>query len=878
MQTAIYLGALALASMTAMSAVAQTVHRPNRAVGKLDAGIFESAPAECAASIFAEAPSGDVLRTLTVSERVGAARQAELVRVPLFFHAGECADPDALSITAADDPAAPPIAYQADDIRRDASGQVARLHVYFLIDLKPWERKRFTVRRGKNPAAEPMPITQTADRVTLGGELLKLAFLTAGEKAGAIAAIETPLGKIDLPLGAIGPEVSLVRQNEKCEPLRRTTVSYDQPKTLEVRDLRWASGPLFSKLVLLIGPKGVPDNAEYTFVLPKSASEFVLTQRLFCEEPNVNETVGAGENKLITGRMFLGADGGDQRQINVPAGLRLRTRSFFDHVNTAIVSRQAGMSVFMIPNSQGGTSGATVQGDMVNFYGPRSFNRRPDSNSATLRVFWTQARFIVSRNTEPEDLWKLSVKSFQPLTAVVDEPWAKPGDLSNITAAWAPRFYDIKNWKRTPDADAVLAYLSHDQTKLDAALKSFNATAPLPVGAFVPSREAIDKAWKNWNGAPPLDPYTITYGSTGLTFISALVQPTAGADFNQAALAQASRLVNGRVNPVGSPYVKSFGNAANMHQGTYLAGLWGGGKTGEADLVQWSRDATQNQALLANYGHAQRPYSLDVGGSDVSDQLYMSVVDLWLRGMELINNEDLSLHPSVYGRYTDCIDVNADLYQHRFLPDGNRVNGYTRAMMMGGQSHDHRWEEFACDPYLAMVEDASAAGGAGITEACYFMTHRTLRTPTWNLAVVEMMVPEVLLSKGLANYHPAPRPPLPAEVQARAENGQMVVTWKPVDGASGYRIYRATTIGGPYLWLNSPYTKASRFVPPTAAERAAGQASDIVAPALPNTLITEPRYVDPDGDPHAYYFVTAVDASRRESRWFPDEPLPKSSK
>src|SRR5688572_17200313 len=96
-----------------------------------DPAVFESAPAEPVAPIREGIPAAaGPLRTLTVAERVGVARTNELVRVPLFFHAGECTDVNALTIYDLADGSKKPIAYQADDIRKSPAGEIARMHVY----------------------------------------------------------------------------------------------------------------------------------------------------------------------------------------------------------------------------------------------------------------------------------------------------------------------------------------------------------------------------------------------------------------------------------------------------------------------------------------------------------------------------------------------------------------------------------------------------------------------------------------------------------------------------------------------------------------------------------------------------------------------------
>jgi hypothetical protein len=133
---------------------------------------------------------------MVVEERTGSVRHAELVRVPLFLHDGECEDPKSLEVcevTAAGEEK--PIPYQADDIRHDAEGHISRMHLYFETSLNPWERKRFVLRKGANPRLQPMKTLVSNGTVTFEGRDLQIAFAVSGLKAGAITAIRTGLGR-----------------------------------------------------------------------------------------------------------------------------------------------------------------------------------------------------------------------------------------------------------------------------------------------------------------------------------------------------------------------------------------------------------------------------------------------------------------------------------------------------------------------------------------------------------------------------------------------------------------------------------------------------------------------------------------------------------
>ena len=351
-------------------------------------------------------------------------------------------------------------------------------------------------------------------------------------------------------------------------------------------------------------------------------------------------------------------------------------------------------------------------------------------------------------------------------------------------------------------------------------------------------------------------------------------------DWDLARLVQTARLTNGRVNSYGSPHLRSFANAANMQMGTLLLGIYAGRKAEDRDLVRWSFAATQNQAYHAPYGHGQRPYSMDVGSAGPSDQLYMSITDFFFRSIELVCQEDMQMHPSLFGRYTDTIDVNADLYQRRILKEGGSEPTWYRAMMFRGQSHDHRWEAFANDPYLAVLDPRG--GGIGLTEAIYYQHKMSQQTMTWNRLMTDVYLPWVLITKAHDTYKPSPRPALPGNVAVATKDGGVQVTWSPVAGAAGYRIYRSETSGGPWTWVNSPYAKMPAFVIPTAAQRGRPTTASAPAsapaepwtfsvPAIPDTLAKTAEYTDPAGTSKHHYFVTAEDEEGRESRWYEEE-------
>jgi hypothetical protein len=148
-----------------------------------------------------------------------------------------------------------------------------------------------------------------------------------------------------------------------------------------------------------------------------------------------------------------------------------------------------------------------------------------------------------------------------------------------------------------------------------------------------------------------------------------------------------------------------------------------------------------------------------------------------------------------------------------------------------------------------MFANAADEGRVGLTEGCYFLRYVGAAPINWS-ELMWFFHADLLLKEGLRGCSPEPAPPLPEQLRVARSAGQAVLRWKPVPGASAYRVYRAEKMGGPWTWLNSPYVEK---------------------PAPP---LTAPTFTDREGKESDAYFVTAVDEKRRESRWFPEEPLP----
>lgn len=832
-----------------------------------DPSVFTSATAPLAPRLRDDVPTpGGPLRVLSVEERVGIARQGELVRVPLFLHDGEPAEPDGFVLYDQQDTArATPIPYQADDIRRDDAGRLSRMHLYFRTDLAAWQRRRFVLLPGRNPGAGlPAVAVRVADgEVTLGGDDLRVSFRTAGPRAGSISALASNVGVLAVPDG-LAPSLTLVRQDVTCAVVRSTPVSYSMPEGVEVRALRWASGPLFAKLVVCIGPTGVPDNAEYTYHIPAHGAALTITQRLFPSGPESDQVVTASDNILLAGRLALGATA--PAVVDVPAGLRRLVRRVHGHTVPALVDRTAGISLLVAPYIVTGERFLSLGDDGLVQVRGSDFRRNGDGNSGTLRACWGQVRLVLSRTTDDDGLWDLMRANAQTLTAVVDEPGVTVADLSAELTRVAPAYYQIKHWGRGWQQHAAMDHLSGRTAAVEKALASVANPGKPPqrdettLGHWLP-------AWAKPGDdgrSPPrpasgkietgrLDPYQISYSMSSIPMFARYWSPGERLERICWAVGEASRRTNGVVDAYGSPQIACFASALNMQIGSAHHGIRGGLVTGDADLVRFYRDLIHAQGVTAVYGRGQRPYHsrLRDNRGERSDALYQALSDLYLRAMEWSCDEDAWLHPTVFGRYGDCVDVTADLQHRTLADDGKRLPSWWRGNFFRTQAHDHRWESWDALPYLGALANTTDGSPTGLTDVCYFLRHRAGRNVNWS-ELMPMFHTEVCLTRGRAAWQPKPAPPLPSNV--RVADGR--VGWTAPDGAGivGYRIYRAAQMGGPWTFVNSPHSQPGTPAPAT------------------GVLVTGTSFADPHaGDGHVYW-VTAVDQQGVESRWFPEEP------
>lgn len=836
--------------------------------------VFTGPPAAHSLRIRDDLPAkGGPLRRFVVEERVGVKRSDELVRVPLFFHAGDCSEPNALRVFAANDAERKsPIPYQADDIRLASDGTVARMHLYFLADVPAWGRKEYVVIAGSGSAKAlpPVPLERTGDTVALKGDDLQLTFWTTGQKAGGIAAIGVKHGSVKLPHKMLAPNLTLQRQTDDLKIARTANVSYVGDPNLEIRDVRHGSGPLFAKFVVRVGQKGLPDSAEFTYHVPRTGSFFIQTERLFPDELDTADVVGAAKNNLLSGRIVLGDDPADQAIVRAPAGLRKLTRSFQGFTNAALVNAKSGISLFPVPSVQTGMKTITLDPmGYVAFQGTDDFKRTAGANSGRLRAFWGQVRFVFSKAVTPDELWEVGRAHFQPLTAIVDEPGITTDDLHAEFKEIMTQFPPLhsRSWMQ----DCGRLYILDDKASL---------TRTLTVAGGKRADDSVDfwldgakkayavlskdgtvrvKEFEKGRASGPLDPWNLTYAASPMFSLASLVQTNDRLDRISLAIARAQKVFNGRVDAHGFPHIDCFNTAFNMQIGSIHAGLIAGPKAKDLELSQFYRDAARAGPTLDIYGHGQRTYPSLPKGPGNSDLLYMCTTDFFLRVAEICSGEDLWLHPAVYGRYFDCIDVTADR-QHRLLGEPKKSGNWLaplsndRANFFRGQCHDHRWESWAAGPYLGILRHAPDGGTIGLTEAVRAARHDKGHWINWP-ELTTFAQTDIMIRDGLKQYRPPSAPPLPADLKVTHADGKATLRWSPVAGdILGYRIYRSDTMGGPWTLVNSPYIQP------------------------PVKLIAGTEFTDPAAKAGQVYFVTAIDQNRRESRWFADEPEPRPAK
>jgi len=791
-------------------------------------------PAPYQAAVMREA-QGSGLRRLAVEERIGVARRAELVRVPLFFAAGECPEPSAVGIV---DETGRAQVTQADDIRRGPDGGVSRMELWFATDLAPWQRRHFQLVRQRAPSVEAgvacradgdeLHVREGADEVVIG---------IAGAKAGALLRVgPSAAPRLNAPAG-LRPAIVLTRKGSPAIRL---------PGDAAAADVAWSEGPLFVRVVARW--RG-PDGAQLwqVYRIPRDGGGWSVEQTILPPEAG---GVGLAKRSLLTGAVT-----GPNRLAAVATELRPELRGVSGATVNAIVGGAAGGFLAVPVTSGGGSGRMTLEDGSFTLAAPAHFAQASnDAPAGTLRAFWTAAELVpVAAGVDADGLWSAFHQHVQPLVAVVDEPGAGRAELQAALQALVREMKPV-GWRQNAARAAVLGsdgaatkIMKRDAREADSQVLARAAEAARKKLTDDGRKRLRDD--QKGRAAGPLDPYEITYTQSAAAALAAFALTPAKVGAIGRAHATAARMTLGRGGDDGWPYLDCFARALNMQMGPMLFGLEDG-KGDEADATFY-RDLVGAPAVRAVYGRAVRPYALRTGeGADASDTLYQAVVDFWMRTAELTSGETLEVPPLAYARYTDCIDVMADVYHAADASDKRGLAPAPRANFWRSQPHTHRWLNWSCAPFVRLIESPGDLTGA--TEAIRYCEMLRGRWKNWpDLTYYELAA---LLTR--EDFRPAPRlarPPKPRDLRVEPrgdQNGGMRLNWTAVDGAVAYRVYRFRRDGHgtAVRWLRSPYASP------------------------PGAPVRDASFVDDVGRASDRYVVTAVDAAGRESRWFPEEP------
>lgn len=809
------------------------------------AEVFTAPAAEYSEPVTAaEASPTEILRVLSVEERAGRERQGELVRVPVFFAAGECRELDQLAIVPVreDGSTGAAIPFQADDVRRAPDGGVSRAHFWFATDIAAGAKQRFHLVRRDSRASPDAPAVE----LTAAQSELRITTddgLVAFTRKGALRSIGQRGRAWEFDSEGAFPRV-VIAIPAKGEAAASEIV-FDRTATAPV--VTWGAGPLFAKVrVRIDGADGSALEQDYRIT---RRGEVTVTATIY---PGSNRAGVVKENRLLTGR--LKTPGGKAGVARVPAGIRYALRAEHAYVVTAL-TRSPDAALLAIPLVIGASNGVWRIDDdgNVTLEGHRGLKRGDEGEKDTLHAFWTEVRLVPAVTTAADELWSVYRSRVQPLVAVVEEPSAKLDDLHAALSAVVREMKPI-GWRQEAgralvlgDRDRAAKMLQRTPQPREADEERLirgaqNATAKLTNNGERKVRE--HEKGRAYGG---LDPYHITYTQSAAAAVVALMDTPTSVGATNLAMARAVRAFGGRVDRAGNPYIDCFNRTLNMQMGPVLFGLTAGTAAGETELARFYRDLATSPPVLSVFGRGQRPYTgAPAKSPDQTDYLYQAICDFWLRTTEVLGQENLQLHPLAYSRYTDCIDVMADRYHGVAAKDKEGATGTPRANFFRGQAHTHRWLGWSCAPYIRLLEDPAERSALGLTEAIHHTRAQKGRWKNWPDLTFYILA-DLLIREALARHDGPKLPASPGEISVTREGKATAVKWAPVAGAAGYRVYRAENPGGPYVWLNSPYLEDA-----------------------PQAL-TGTHFLDTDAPANAAYVVTAVDANGRESPWL-DSP------
>ncbi|HEX2100092.1 MAG TPA: hypothetical protein VHF69_05495 [Candidatus Synoicihabitans sp.] len=786
-----------------------------------DPRVFDAPPAEYALPVpDANAAPSPALRLLTVIERTGQARVRELVRVPLFFAAGEVKEPGELVVL---DAAGEALEVQTEDIRRGPDGGLARCTLWFEASLPAHGRTTYhLVRRAKAPAARAGGFAnERDDEILVQSE--DDGFARFSVQTGALLELRSGEAQLRSRRG-LAPEIelALAASGGAARTVRL-------PNDAASGRVRWASGPLLTKIEVEYRHAEVTARLEYR--ISRRGRALTITGVIL---PTREATTTVRKQLWLAGEI----DGG-WRVEALPAGLWPSLAAEQAMTFNVLVAARTGASLVVVPVAWGGASGrVTLHEDRLSLSATSGIGNGGENSPQTLHGFWSEAQLRWDLSQDPAGRRGTFLTAVQPLVAVVDDPRISATTL-HAAIVDVVRATQPTDWRQLAGrADLLGEAESRDRSMRprdwERNANSLVANARRSRAAILAKQGRIAEHDKG-RTAGALDPYHVTYTHSPVLALWALGRvPEQMAEVGSA-YARASQLAIGRVDPSGWPYIDCFFRAINMQMGATLAGLI----TPDPDVNRFYRDLATAAPIVGVAGKAQRPYAGRAAvGSEYSDLNYQAITDFWLRSAELLTGEDLQLHPLAYSRFSDAIDVRADEY-HPFDAHKQRPSPLVRVNFFRLQPHTHRWLALSCAPFMLPLERPGDSVGA--TEAWHYTRAIKDRWRNWpNLTYY-------LLAGWGITEPPRPRVSLPAAptgVRWSEERRGVRISWDKVPGAAGYHIYRAKHAAGPWHWVTSPHHLKK-----------------------PGTLVRELEYRDDAGAPSDFYLVRAVSADGRYSRW-----------
>ena len=746
---------------------------------------------------YASTETKDVLRWIWVEERMNVARHDAPVRVPLFLAAGEFRNPDELAIVRW--PSGEAVETQADDIRRGPDEGLARLHLWFTVNLAPLEHQRFALIRRQNGTkarSAPVEARVVGDRLQVTTAGSSALFYTSVDAKGPLASLHLTDGPIlDFPNGA-GPVITWSSALSALTP--GTTPSPVPAKLI------WGTGPVFAKIQFQVRDQTGATMTQFYRAFRNGSFDLIQTV-----EPPVEQTTGL----TLATQDFLNGEltGGHPLAVKAqPAGI-VENLVGVHRGYVVDVLDQPGRprGWIVVPGTLGGTAGRVGidQGKQFRLRAPSGLNRGTgDARPGSVRQYWSEVTLIPAKREGGAFERSVELAAGQPLVAVVERPgvtlatatarvkdnvlemkpvgWVNESLIRSLQGKAEP--FPRRKWSTESDPEYWVASAKRAEAK---------------VMGGAPRRLQEDEKGR---AAGSLDPYHVTYDTTALAYwLMNGDLPPPVLESNRARMEAVRRQI-GRVDESGWPYLDVFARTQNMQMGPPLLTLADAGAS--AETRRYYRDQLSAPTLGAVMLRGLRPYQGRAQTqSGESDTLYQAVVDFMLRATELSTNEAFGLQPVAFGRYLDAIDVNADLYHPAHPRSEDEGGRFARANFFRTQSHLHRWLAWGPAPFFALLQNPpreSDGGFPGATEAWQFANVLSGRWKNWpdqSWLFLSSVLPEKAKT-----YHPAPRPAAVGTVKIdhRADGNHL--SWEKRSDAQSYRVYRLRS-GSPPFWVDSPY-------------------------------------------------------------------------